>query len=87
MEHGPECLCETPGCMGSTPEGRAAIRRMVMEEARAALGWPSTGAVKADTELHCRNARALAEDGRPEIHAALVRRGLCACCDAIATGG
>jgi hypothetical protein len=31
--HGPACLCETPGCLGSTLEGRESIERMAMEQA------------------------------------------------------
>lgn len=37
MGHGPECLCETSGCMGSTPEGRLKIERLSLERALQAL--------------------------------------------------
>jgi hypothetical protein len=36
--HGPDCLCETPGCLGSTTGGRDAILRMAYARADLALG-------------------------------------------------
>lgn len=36
--HGPECFCETPGCLGSTQAGRDEIIRMAYEQAYARMG-------------------------------------------------
>lgn len=33
--HGVTCLCEMPGCLGSTPEGRALIEQVAIEQAQA----------------------------------------------------
>ncbi len=37
MGHGPSCLCETPGCMGSTPEGQTEIGRQSVNAAVTGL--------------------------------------------------
>lgn len=53
--HDPDCLCETPGCLGSTPEGRDEIERMAYEQALA-RHWGSWDAVRiasVQTQADC----------------------------------
>lgn len=42
--HSPGCLCETPGCLGATPEGRRGINDEAMRQAYQRMSTATSGA-------------------------------------------